>query len=70
MLALIKHTEDSKDVIMLDKDFNKNQADTVWQIRESLKYEYYVHYLEFEDGRFDRWVTEHRIEVSKTEQDK
>lgn len=38
----------------------------VEDIRKSLRYEYYLHYIGV-DRRTERWVTEHHIKIDPTE---
>lgn len=51
---------------MMDEDSIDDRTKLIKGIKDSLRYEYYVHYLGL-DRRLDRWVSEHFIKVDPSE---
>ena len=50
----------------LDELSEDSRAKLIENIRKSLRYEYYVHYID-KDRRLDRWVTESNIKIDPSE---
>ena len=44
-----------------------NEVEDVGLVELTMRYEYYIHYMDDQDRRNDRWVTEHYLKVDPEE---
>lgn len=64
-----ENSDADEDTQMFPENLSPARKKLIEDIRKSLRYEYYLHYIGV-DRRTERWVTEHHVKIDQTEIDR